>query len=122
MDRRKFLGFLAGGSVAVAPSLLWPFRKIFLPIVTVAEPLELLAWHSPVGLFTQDEITPLEEYAVQAIELEAFAKSIPDLFFRHRRLYEFFKNGEPPLTSLPWPGKLNIRLPSRYDITARIAT
>jgi hypothetical protein len=41
MDRRQFLfrGLVAGGTVALPPSLVWPFRKIFLPAVPRVGPV-----------------------------------------------------------------------------------
>lgn len=36
--------------------------------------------------------SPLQEAAVEAIELDAFAKDIPDLIFKGDTLYSFFKN------------------------------
>lgn len=36
---------------------------------------------------------PLQEAAVQGVEIEAFAKGIPNLVFKGRTLYNFFKKG-----------------------------
>src|SRR5712691_7877571 len=36
---------------------------------------------------------PLQETAVQAVELEEFAKGIPDLVYKSQTAYKFFKEG-----------------------------
>jgi hypothetical protein len=82
MDRRNFLRFLSTGSaVAVAPSLVWPFRKIFLPAIYPA-PWGKLNVRPPdiydqPGIFAGAEITYLA--AIRACELEKFAKGLPNI-------------------------------------------
>jgi len=84
MERRNFLRLLMGGaSATVAPSLVWPFRKFFLP--------SLWAPSTAVELFEDiEEYDALSMAAVEAIELESFAKQIPDTFYRSNSLYKLF--------------------------------
>jgi hypothetical protein len=72
MDRRQFLfrGLVAGGTVALPPSLVWPFRKIFLPAVPrVAKgteqmlfpvvPVEYrMEWADSIGLWVAKVVEP----------------------------------------------------------------
>jgi hypothetical protein len=112
MDRRLFLRNLLGGtaSAVVAPSLVWPFRKIFLPaIVTLFEG----SWLQPISFLSRRPTIvdlKLTEMAVQAIELEAFAKEIPNYFYKSGRLYDYLKNGpvvgRRPAFRLPIRGTL----------------
>lgn len=78
MNRRGFLRFLGTGAAvgAVAPSEVWPFRKIFLPV----ENPYLPAGYAANLLKMQERLD-----AVQAIELEFFAHEVPDLLrlYRH---------------------------------------
>ena len=79
MNRRGFLAAILGTAAATAlPSEVWPFRKIFLPAAqTIIIP----------GV----ELNPLSIAAVEAIELEVFAKGIPDLLYKGNSMYHFFK-------------------------------
>jgi hypothetical protein len=132
MNRRAFLGALLGaGAVvateAVAPSLVWPFRKYFLPsnwarwwigldwagnlqtgcippgsLVTTQGFTHLSnngIWQvtdAEVTLF--DKTIPdlyghgISEEMVEAIELESFAKEIPDLIFKPTPMYKYIKS------------------------------
>lgn len=124
MNRRAFLGALLGaGAVvateAVAPSLVWPFRKYFLPSnwmrwigvdVGCIPPGSLVTTqgfthlaNNGIWQVTDAEVTlfdkaipdlyghGISEMAVEAIELEAFAKEIPDLIYKGTPTYELFK-------------------------------
>jgi hypothetical protein len=84
MERRSFLRTLLGVAAATAlPSEVWPFKKIFLPMAPrIVTPLVV----SP-ALVVSD---------VEAIELEYFARQIPDLFYRGNVMYDFLKK-MPPL-------------------------
>lgn len=79
MDRRNFLRSMLGVAAATAlPSEVWPFKKIFLPLVPriiVPDALNLAT--------------------IEAIELSYFAKSIPDLVYRDSSLYQLLKKGRP---------------------------
>jgi hypothetical protein len=78
VDRRGFLRSLLGvAAITALPSEVWPFRKIFLP---------------PAPVIVAP--TLLDIAAIQAIELETFAKEIPDLFYKDTSLYEYFKGGK----------------------------
>jgi hypothetical protein len=72
---------MLGVAAATAlPSEIFPFRKIFLPMVpriTRVDMLDLPQWGK-----------------VEAIELEAFAKEIPDLIYRSDSLYKLLKKNE----------------------------
>jgi hypothetical protein len=89
MERRNFLRAMLGVAAATAlPSEVWPFRKIFLPMTpTVWSYEEFQEW---LGLSKAAYPGALNEAAIQAIELEVFAKQIPDLFCRDRSLYKMF--------------------------------
>jgi hypothetical protein len=78
VNRRNFLHALLGTAAATAlPSEVWPFKKIFLPLApTIVIPRNLTI------------------ASLQSVELEAFAKQIPDLVFRSRRIYELSKKRE----------------------------
>lgn len=72
---------MLGVAAATAlPSEIFPFRKIFLPAaprITRVDMLDLSQWG--------------KVEAIEAIELEAFAKEIPDLIYRSDSLYKFLK-------------------------------
>jgi hypothetical protein len=97
VNRRGFLrmlgtGAAVGGVAAVAPSQVWPFRKIFLPKFSRIDMLDARLWgRAPYlgPLFEGLEYSPLAH--IHALEMEAFAKEIPDLLYRHDRLYDMFK-------------------------------
>ena len=131
MNRRAFLGTLLGaGAVvateAVAPSLVWPFRKYFLPsnwmrwwagydwagnfqsgCIPPGSMVETNGFthlanngiyrvtDSEVVLFDKalPDLRLAEEY-VEAIELEAFAKEIPDLIYKSSPTWKLFKSRE----------------------------
>jgi len=77
VDRRNFMRVMLGVAAATAlPSEVWPFRKIFLP---------------PAPTIYHGDLA-----AITALELEEFAKSIPDLVFRHDPIYNLFKKVEYP--------------------------
>lgn len=82
MNRRRFLGSLVGA--AVAPSLVWPFRKFFLPSIIQPTLAETFAYNGT-----------LLESSIEAIELEAFAREIPDLLYRDSPLYSYLKSRKP---------------------------
>lgn len=88
MDRRNFLRSMLGVAAATAlPSEVWPFKKIFLPMaprITRVDMLDLSQWGR-----------------IQGIELESFAKEIPDLFLNESLLYKYFKNGPTIIGSNP---------------------
>jgi hypothetical protein len=131
MNRRAFLGALLGaGAVvateAVAPSLIWPFRKYFLPsnwarwigidfgypgmippgsIIETSgfthvdrngiwrvtdDGTQNIIWDKPIP----DLKYSLAEEYVEAIELEAFAKEIPDLIYKSTPTWKLFKDRE----------------------------
>lgn len=78
MERRNFLRSLLGVAAATAlPSEIWPFRKIFVPPAP--------------QIFVPEVLPPLSVAAVEAIELEIFAKNIPDLIYRDTPMYNYFK-------------------------------
>ena len=106
MDRRLFLRSLVGGSaVALAPSLVWPFRKIFLPAITI--PFDSFWYHTWKIHNTPDAFAVA---AVQAVELEAFAKELPMIFYKNDRIYSLFKKG--PI-DIHWD---NLRVPIQVQI------
>jgi|HubBroStandDraft_2_1064218.scaffolds.fasta_scaffold716769_1 hypothetical protein len=86
---------MLGVAAATAlPSEIFPFRKIFLPSTpTIVAPNAL-------------NIATLE-----AIELESFAKAIPDLIFADTSMYKYFKNY--PFSSLV--SSRALRIPLRND-------
>jgi hypothetical protein len=104
MNRRGFLKMLGGGAaigagaVVAAPLVrTWPFREYFFGLFRRPS-VQTFSYFEPSPL-TLDEILaanaqfgPLNEAAVQAIELEAFAKEIPDLILADNSLYRYFKN------------------------------
>jgi hypothetical protein len=68
MERRNFLRLLTGGASAlVAPSLVWPFRKIFLPAI-VEPPLELSVWFATQGLWDRPDAGMLTGIAIPSFE------------------------------------------------------
>ncbi len=84
MNRRLFLRSIigAGAGAIIAPPLaseVWPFRKIFLPTIE-----ELFGY----GLSRQQ----LADASVQAIELEQYAQTIPNLFFESGTFYQRLKH------------------------------
>lgn len=107
MNRRGFIGALLGTAAATAlPSEIWPFRKIFLPS---ALPLDYVDSIAGIRYFTTQPRAynsfnlPRSEYPgrlalplsqqIQAIQLEKFAKEIPELFYREMPVYKYFKSG-----------------------------
>lgn len=87
MNRRNFLRLSLGvATVTALPSEVWPFRKIFLPFFRPA----IIADPTFAGL-EYTELAPLSEAAVEAIELECFAKQIPQLVYGEAWLYSSFK-------------------------------
>ena len=100
MDRRNFLRSMLGVAAATAlPSEVWPFRKIFLPpkrsIVTVLageleNAMRQFGRELDAHMFAEGEAPGVA--AIQAMELEAFAKSIPRLVGSESKLiYGLFK-------------------------------
>jgi len=108
MDRRKFLRFLSTGSaVAVAPSLVWPFRKIFLPAV---QPFTSF-WmgtlqmydrpdfgrltgigYTPTGLFECAEITYLSVIRTSDFDRDPNAEELKRSFDSFLRGVEVYAN------------------------------
>lgn len=122
-------GAAVGALATVAPSEVWPFRKIFLPgwdavrrwvgidfgrnestsAFTFYDEMGRIMYDMPGGmrLANIDNVPSLGEYlglsrtpypgplnlaAAEAIELETFAKQIPDLIFKDRTLYKRLKS------------------------------
>jgi hypothetical protein len=79
---------MLGVAAATAlPSEIFPFRKIFLP----AAPR-----------ITRVDMLDLSQWGIEAIELEAFAKEIPDLIYRSDSLYKFLKKRNTPPGQFIW--------------------
>lgn len=81
---------MLGVAAATAlPSEVFPFRKIFLP--ENPKPVDPYTWaglaRSP---YPGRLSTPLNISDIQAIELEMYAKQIPDLIFRENVFYDMF--------------------------------
>lgn len=105
MNRRGFLRMLGTGAAvgavaAVAPILpseVFPFRKIFLPsfvrgrTAIGAEHMADAARYSFAGLSRAPYPGPLREVTLEGVELESFAKSLPDLLFKDSTLYKLLK-------------------------------
>ena len=106
MNRRAFLGTLLGaGAAAVAapllPSEVWPFRKIFLPgrylmgfdwgygDVTITGTSAYNGTFKVMDCSLKSMQEQLD--AIEAIQLEAFAKEIPDLLAHQSTVYSLFK-------------------------------
>jgi hypothetical protein len=124
MNRRGFLrmlgtGAAVGGVAAVAPSQVWPFRKIFLPLRPTLEQLaerhlaamlgvlpEYLTGTYPALARTQEQLN-----AIEALELEAFAKEIPHLIKRESAMYELYKAHE----RITRANYLGLRIPMRVE-------
>lgn len=89
MNRRNFVRSILGVAAATAlPSEVWPFKKIFLP---------------PAPMITRMDMLDLSQWGkIQAIELESFAKEIPNLIYRERFFFELLK--ETPRTYQFPPG------------------
>lgn len=82
---------MLGVAAATAlPSEVFPFRKIFLP--ENPKPIDPYTWaglaRSP---YPGRLATPLTEADITAVELEMFAKQIPDLFNSGIALYSVFR-------------------------------
>jgi hypothetical protein len=97
VNRRGFLrmlgtGAAVGGVAAVAPSQVWPFRKIFLPQFWMPKPWfevsreELTATMATFrdGLSRVAYPGSVNEALIEALQLEQFAKEIPDLMDIHK--------------------------------------
>jgi hypothetical protein len=82
VSRRGFLGTLIGGLAAGAAVRTWPFR-------TFSFPSEITA--------PQFDLQLLRMNAVEALELETFAKQIPTLFFNESALHQLFACSPPRL-------------------------
>jgi hypothetical protein len=104
MNRRGFLKMLGGGAaigagaVVAAPLVrTWPFREYFFGLFR-RQSVQTFSYVEPAPL-TLDEILaanaqfgPLNLAAVQAYELEAFAKGIPDLIYSSKNpIYRLLK-------------------------------
>jgi hypothetical protein len=71
--------------------------------------------------------SPLAEAAVEAVELEAFSKGIPDLVYKSRTMYNFFKKGAKtyPTANITAAGGTTrpaFRIPFRVQSGAAITT
>lgn len=92
MNRRGFLRSMLGVAAATAlPSEIWPFRKIFVP----ENPVPLFP-PGTYGALSRAEYpgrlcVPLSQQQITALELEYYAKEIPDLFHSGSALYSVFK-------------------------------
>jgi len=89
MERRNFFRMMLGVAAATAlPSEIWPFKKIFLP----ATPEIIPGTYAALSRATYSGRLPvsLRMSDVTAVELEAFAKRIPELFRNHDALYRLF--------------------------------
>lgn len=76
---------MLGVAAATAlPSAVWPFRKIFLPTVNTYLPMDYV---TRLDLMNGKQLTLAD---VAAVQLEQFAKEIPDLIFRDS-VYRYFK-------------------------------
>lgn len=96
---------MLGVAAATAlPSEVFPFRKIFLP----AAPRIVDCWGFE-GLARSPYPGPLAD--IEAIQLEVFAKEIPDLIFKNTSFYEMLKNPRRvPVSSRPF----HIPLPEKF--------
>jgi hypothetical protein len=99
---------MLGVAAATAlPSEIFPFRKIFLP-TTMPKWLGM-DWGRGSGV-----VYTLNEAGVEAIELEMFAKEIPDLIYHSSSMYSLFRRAR-------YPGPLNFikdqgfRVPVRFE-------
>jgi hypothetical protein len=115
MDRRGFLRSMLGvAAVTALPSEVFPFRKIFLP--------PMPKWFGVDWGFGESTVvvtrSVLDEACIEAIELEAFAKEIPDLIFRSTSLYKAFKK-KGPISS-----RINsaFRVPVRFEAVDKSST
>lgn len=78
LSRRDLLRTMLGlARVAALPlSMVWPFRKIFLP-------------SEPTIIIPEIIINPmLAEFSLESIELEQFAEQLPDLLIRNDAFYK----------------------------------
>lgn len=83
MNRRNFLRAILGTAAATAlPSEVWPFRKIFVPHAIQLWGPEAITVHGPLDI---------DLAYIEAIELESFAKEIPELISRDSMLYNLLK-------------------------------
>ena len=106
MNRRGFLRamFGTGAVAAIAPSQVWPFRKIFLPMSRPG--LHGILYYQSLpdagtyiglsratypGPLSVPLTSPLSIAAVEAIELESFAHELPNLFFAPDPFYRWMK-------------------------------
>lgn len=105
MNRRNFLRGMMGAAAVtsaavVLPSEVWPFRKIFAPLIPKWNWIREMGmdWGDPGGQLVYylhpeqaKAMTTLAD--IQACELEYFAKSIPDLLYRpDPAVYAYFKS------------------------------
>lgn len=81
MNRRDFLRIAIGTGViaAVPPSMIWPFKKIFIPLA----PKLIVPSSNDLVMPSIDDI--------EALELEKWANLIPDLIYNSNTLYRRFK-------------------------------
>lgn len=85
MDRRNFLRSMLGvAAVTALPSEIWPFRKIFVPAVSRIDILDMSLWGKK----------PLDIAAIEALEMEVFAKAIPDLVYKSTPFFDLINRTE----------------------------
>ena len=124
------IGAAVGAVAAVAPSQVWPFRKIFLPafkaeywglptwVIGSDNPLARLmkvAEHTTgyyPGMF--GAYPALTEASVEALELEHFAKEIPDLLSGQSAMFEMYKRQDARIMGLDRK-RIGMRVPMRFE-------
>lgn len=96
MDRRNFLRSMLGvAAVTALPSEIWPFKKIFVPAAIPISRIDIL------------DLRHWGNSKIQAVELETFAREIPDLIYRNTPFYNLLKKrgavdvGSVDLTGIP---------------------
>lgn len=89
MDRRNFLRSMLGvAAVTALPSEIWPFKKIFVPTAIPVSRIDIL------------DLRHWGNSKIQAVELETFAREIPDLIYRNTPFYNLLKK-RVDLSSIP---------------------
>lgn len=102
MNRRNFFRLLAGAgaTAAIPPSMVWPFRKIFLPPTLTPFEYGIFPWvddglNEFFGLTRMPYPGPLDpfEAAVQRIELNEYTMQIRKMFEDQDNFYKRLKAG-----------------------------